>query len=320
MINISDNTNYQIDIFLKVTNQNNKTAYEIIEEHIEVTKNNPQGYTWWGNNQPYSPEKVKEFQLKGHNPKALIVIPHTSGGSDNIEYIADIVDSIKDNNTCFPNDNRRPQYYMNEKHKVWLKLSNFRKINVNRDKVDIGQYYLISNDDSLLQKMQSRYACGYVYKYIIDDETFENEQYQRLIQQAISSKTEEIPQPIPNSKLTGVGKIWERNPKTAKEALEIANYSCEINNTHITFTSQKTGENFVEAHHLAPMKQQENFPNSIDVPANIISLCPNCHRAIHLAAYSEKEKMIKDLYNKRRLKLNKYNINITIDELLLMYK
>lgn len=166
-MNINDVELYEIDVFLKITNQEEKSAYDIIEEHIKVTKSNPKGYTWWGNNQPYLPEKVEGFRKKGYVPRALIVVPSTSGGTDNIEYIADILDSVRDINKCFPEDDYRPQYYMDVEHKVWIKLANFRKVNSND--MDISQYYILSNDEQLVDKMKSQYACGYVYRLKPDE-------------------------------------------------------------------------------------------------------------------------------------------------------
>ena len=41
---------------------------------------------------------------------------------------------------------------------------------------------------------------------------------------------------------------------------------------------QKLQRNYVEAHHLIPMGFQDDFSKSIDVEANIISLCTYCHK------------------------------------------
>ena len=81
------NKKFKIDIFLKVTNQKDKDIFDIIYEHIKVSKRNPQGYTWWGNNQPFTPDKLKEIIKNGHNPKVLITIPQTSGGRDNVHIL-----------------------------------------------------------------------------------------------------------------------------------------------------------------------------------------------------------------------------------------
>jgi hypothetical protein len=117
MISYSD-MKFKIDIFLKVTNQNNMDIFDIIFEHIKVTKRNPEGYTWWGNNQPFTPEKLNKIISHGHKPKVLITIPHTSGGRDNIHYIADITDAMKIDSGGVPSDKWRPQYYFNNNHNM----------------------------------------------------------------------------------------------------------------------------------------------------------------------------------------------------------
>lgn len=314
-----NNKDYEIDVFLKVTNQEDKTAYKIIEEHMKVIDENPDRYTWWGNNQPFSPVKVQEFKQSGHDIKALMVIPVSSGGSGNIEYIADIVESIKDNQKCYSPDKWVPNYYINDEHKVWIKLKNLRRVNVNRDRIDISQYFILSNNKRLDTRMDSQYACGYVYRHSNNNEELNEENYQDLILTAKATKTCECPQKKTNPKDRVKGKVWERNPSIAKEALNIADYKCELDESHITFISSNTGKNFVEAHHLIPMKYQGDFENSIDVPGNIIAMCPTCHRKIHLCGINEKKDMLKSLYSQRKDKLDRYGISVDLDELLSMY-
>jgi 5-methylcytosine-specific restriction protein A len=44
----------------------------------------------------------------------------------------------------------------------------------------------------------------------------------------------------------------------------------------------------MKAHHMIPMEYQDYFTYSIDVPENVISLCPNCHRKAYLSVMEEK--------------------------------
>lgn len=128
----------------------------------------------------------------------------------------------------------------------------------------------------------------------------------------------------PQEKKTAKDKLqknyWERDPRIAKASLAMSNFKCEIDPKHFTFTSQVTGESYVEAHHLIPMKVQEEFEYSLDVTGNIISLCPNCHRAIHHATLSKKKEMINKLYLKRRDILKKFGISVSFDRLFEIYK
>ena len=70
------------------------------------------------------------------------------------------------------------------------------------------------------------------------------------------------------------GRRWPRDPAIASSALELAHYQCKVDSTHLTFTSKRNGKPFVEAHHLIPMEFQDEFTYSLDVPENIIALCP----------------------------------------------
>ena len=89
---------------------------------------------------------------------------------------------------------------------------------------------------------------------------------------------------------------WSRDANMAFTALDNANFKCENDQDHETFIASKTGNQFVEAHHLIPMEYQGEFSVSIDVPENIISLCPNCHRAFHNSIISNQEKLISKFY------------------------
>jgi hypothetical protein len=108
---------------------------------------------------------------------------------------------------------------------------------------------------------------------------------------------------------------WNRDPKMAAIAIENANYQCEINPDHKTFISDKSGKNFLEAHHFIPMKYQEYFDVSIDVPENILALCPNCHRAFHHAQYVEKGILIDTFFLKRVNQLISRGIDLKIDSI-----
>ena len=72
-----------------------------------------------------------------------------------------------------------------------------------------------------------------------------------------------------------------RHYQQAMQSIESAKYECEINSKHKTFTAKSTGMPYMEGHHMLPMKYQDRFKSSLDVYANIICLCPICHRLLH---------------------------------------
>ena len=102
-------------------------------------------------------------------------------------------------------------------------------------------------------------------------------------------------------------------------ALKRANFKCEFNPEHETFEKGSDGERYMEVHHLVPMAQQGLFDNSLDVPANVVSLCCNCHRCIHLGTEKNKKIMLFNLFNERREELEKAGIELTFEDLTKMY-
>lgn len=128
------------------------------------------------------------------------------------------------------------------------------------------------------------------------------------------------PQPKPDLISGKRGDQWRTNPGIAKGVVLDKNHLCEFDKGHKTFTSKRTNHNYVETHHLIPMKLQKAFENSLDVPANIVSLCPTCHRLFHHALFGERTRLIQHFYAERKDLLKRFGIEIGIDELLEAYK
>ena len=106
---------------------------------------------------------------------------------------------------------------------------------------------------------------------------------------------------------------------TKEEAKKKANYQCELDLSHITFISKSTNKKYVEAHHLIPFSKRKEFDISIDIVQNLIALCPNCHRKIHLATDIEKKEILNKLFDKRNNLLKKEHIDIDIQKLYNFY-
>lgn len=104
--------------------------------------------------------------------------------------------------------------------------------------------------------------------------------------------------------------------QNVKEAAKIRdNYQCEMDHNHITFNARSNGMNYVEAHHLIPFSERNRYDLSIDVVENIVCLCPNCHRKIHLAIDEQKKQLLNPLFNSKIEELNKVWINLDIETL-----
>ena len=112
--------------------------------------------------------------------------------------------------------------------------------------------------------------------------------------------------------------IYKRDKQTSLNALNHAHYKCEYDNEHVCFMRRDGITPYTEAHHLIPMKFQEEYNVSIDIEENIVSLCSHCHNEIHYGMNAKK--LITKLYNDRIELLRKKGIKITLNKLLSYYK
>jgi len=84
------------------------------------------------------------------------------------------------------------------------------------------------------------------------------------------------------------------------------NYSCVLNKNHTTFVSGTRP--YVEGHHVIPMYQQKNYDFLLDDIENIASLCPNCHREIHLS--DDKKEILSKLYLYQKKYMTEKDISV----------
>jgi len=156
--------------------------------------------------------------------------------------------------------------------------------------------------------------------FLLENTVFDEEHYQYL-----SDQVEELPElsdgplPIKESYEYQSKHSYRRDATINAAAKAKANYSCEINPNHKTFISDSNGQNFVEGHHLIPVENQDRFDFSLDVPENIVALCPNCHRAIHNATEEVRNNMIKQLFSNRKESLKLRGLILEVQELIQFY-
>lgn len=121
-----------------------------------------------------------------------------------------------------------------------------------------------------------------------------------------------------------ISKKYRRNPLLGRIAIQNAYYACENNHEHATFKSAKTQKNFMEAHHLVPVKYQQQiwqkYNINVDCVENIISLCPTCHRAFHNGTKEVKAQLIENIYRQIAPRYNSIGFGITLDEVKKLYK
>jgi hypothetical protein len=124
---------------------------------------------------------------------------------------------------------------------------------------------------------------------------------------------------VPVSYKTKTGIKYKTNPRISKTTLQLSGYKCQTNQEeHITFIS-KLGLQYMEAHHLIPMHAQKDFSCNLDRIENIVSICPNCHSAIHLGNDAVRLEHLKKLYDDKIQDLIKVGLNISFGELFTKY-
>lgn len=117
---------------------------------------------------------------------------------------------------------------------------------------------------------------------------------------------------------------YSGNPTIGYKVIKHHGFTCQYKNFHYSYTSNRTKQMYVEAHHLIPLSLQPLFWNdtikvNLDTPENIVSLCPNCHGALHKGIPEERNKILADLYNLKINELNKIDISISLNELISFY-
>lgn len=186
----------------------------------------------------------------------------------------------------------------------------------NRSVDQFNDYLLLSDDGHYLEEEQEQ-----------------EEDYQDIVQLVFSKKmnefenisareleSEDIPLPKPEPIFDkSKKKRWPRDAQVAAKALHLSKYKCAYDDSHSSFTSKVTGKRYLEMHHLVPMKYQEDFDVRLDRVAQLLALCPTCHRQIHHGTDEEKEQILRKLFYNRREKLEAIGIEIGFKELCKMY-
>ena len=156
-------------------------------------------------------------------------------------------------------------------------------------------------------------------EYEADNEVEREISTVRFVTQSEFKQFVGVPREKPELVETKHGKRYKRDKQRALNALNRAGYLCEYNNDHPTFLRKNANVNYTESHHLIPMAFQDCFPNAtLDTESNIVSLCSNCHNQIHYGQGAEL--IITELYNQRKDALKSEGIDITLEQLLTMYK
>ncbi|MCL2357890.1 MAG: HNH endonuclease [Defluviitaleaceae bacterium] len=129
----------------------------------------------------------------------------------------------------------------------------------------------------------------------------------------------EQPEPVPEQISTSYGQVYKINPAKSRRAIIDAGFVCEVDADHETFTRKDEQRKYTEAHHLIPRRYQKNYAYSLDVTANIVSLCSNCHNCLHYGSKDEREALLARLFFQRYERLKEVGLVIALQELRTLY-
>lgn len=99
------------------------------------------------------------------------------------------------------------------------------------------------------------------------------------------------------------------------EAKKGSAYKCFVDPSHETFETE-SGYQYVDTMHLIPLNMQEDYEADLDVPENIVCLCPNCMAKLTNGKRTLREEMLVDIYYRKRTALKSVGINVTLAQVL----
>lgn len=128
----------------------------------------------------------------------------------------------------------------------------------------------------------------------------------------------------PEKGIDGTGrKRFKTQKKIRDSVLENANYICDCHDKKHFYFESTDLHNYVEGHHIVPMNRQEEYyfdkNINLDIPNNIVPLCPNCHCQIHLGSRQARIKIISELFVRNKAKLLSFNPDLTLSILASYY-
>lgn len=154
----------------------------------------------------------------------------------------------------------------------------------------------------------------------IDDEKFLDDLNDSPARKVLSAEELMFRANTKPGSLNANSKRWERDKEVSWTALSNADHQCELDRAHVTFLRAREKVNYMEPHHLIPMALQDSFQVSLDCVQNILSLCPNCHRAIHYSHKTERAELLRKAYELRKNHLEDARIQIDLVALKKLYR
>ena len=110
-------------------------------------------------------EKMKEFMdaiKKGETVEMFFIIGKGCNGRNDIEYRAQVIDIESDaKGLSTPDVNLTPKEYINEKKKIWIKITNLQRFN----ELSVKDFIIASTKKDLKSAIESsQYHFGYIQR------------------------------------------------------------------------------------------------------------------------------------------------------------
>lgn len=272
-----------------------------------------------------------------NNDAKIVSVGVAQGGS----YLSEIPDSF--NNTWKPKGRKLNVKFIDLN--IPFKFNDYRDYilsNINNDEnpFDIRgkakQGYLFKFDENIAKyfvKKINNSELNEMIDYIHDmDEELEivseeSEQFRQINngdvtgysdEEVDNREKEEYNYEDDNNKASKKSTREKTDPKLKATRLERAGFLCEVDNNHTTFLNSSGISQYMECHHIIPMKAQRYFKKlRLDSMFNLISVCPMCHAKVHYANDIDKKDIFMKMYKmrenemiKKGFDLEKINYNI----------
>lgn len=153
----------------------------------------------------------------------------------------------------------------------------------------------------------------------LSETRFQEEVLERAAKLPLAAAAPDVPV-VPAPRKRSIANLYPRDPSVAATAIVAAAHACEAECGNRLFKAASTDRHYVEAHHVMPLHQQHRHPEaSLDVPANVVALCPMCHARIHRGTQAEKRPLLEALFAKRQRRLKKVGLHCTLEGLVRAY-
>ncbi len=118
----------------------------------------------------------------------------------------------------------------------------------------------------------------------------------------------DAPQPVPENLPPVARAARPGNDIIVQQSIGAAHRTCEYEISHVSFLTE-SGLVYMEGHHLIPVRLQPQFSVGLHVWANVVCLCPLCHRQIHYGTRDARRALFGRLFDGREARLRASGID-----------